>query len=156
MGVDLGGTKILAGVFNRYLKLRNTVKFKTKAVRGVDAVIDRMERAIREVVSENGLRLNQIQGIGLGVPGSVNKGRVIHANNIGWDGVPVGTILRRKLRIPVFVENDCNLFTLGIHQVELKCRPRTMIGVFLGTGVGGGIMYIDVGCNVYFDFSLYE
>jgi N-acetylglucosamine kinase-like BadF-type ATPase len=55
VGVDLGGTKILAGVFNRYLKLRNTVKFKTKAVRGVDAVIDRMERAIREVVSESGL-----------------------------------------------------------------------------------------------------
>ena len=140
VGVDLGGTKILAGAFNRYLKLRNTVKFKTKAVRGVDAVIDRIERAVREVVSESGLQLNQIRAIGLGVPGSVSKGRVIHANNIGWDGVPVGTILRRKLRTPVFVENDCNLFTLGIHQVELKRRPKTMIGVFLGTGVGGGII----------------
>ena len=140
VGVDVGGTKILAGLFNRSLKLLGTVKLKTKANRGGDAVLDRIERAIRELLTEQSIRLTQVCAIGVGVPGIVHQGRVFGATNIGWEDVPIRALLNRRLRRPVQVENDCNLFTLGIHTLELKRKPRTMVGVFLGTGFGGGII----------------
>lgn len=140
VGVDIGGSKILAGLFSSSLQLRGTLKIKTKANLGKEAVIERVERAARDLLFEQGVPLKQILAIGLGAPGVVIKGRVINAYNIGWDNVPIKTILRRKLRIPVFVENDCNLFTLGIHRIELKSKPLTMVGCFLGTGFGGGII----------------
>ena len=140
VGVDIGGSKILTGLFSSSLQLCGTLKIKTKANLGKEAVIERVERAVRDLLSKQGVPLKQIRAIGLGAPGVVIKGRVINAYNIGWDNVPIKTILRRKLRIPVFVENDCNLFTLGIHRIELKSKPRTMVGCFLGTGFGGGII----------------
>ena len=140
VGVDIGGSKILAGLFSDSLQLRGTLKIRTKAKLGKEAVIERVERVIRGLLSEQGVHLKQVRAIGLGAPGVVIKGRVINAYNIGWDNVPIKTILHRRIRIPVFVENDCNLFTFGIHRVELKGKPRTMIGCFLGTGFGGGVI----------------
>lgn len=140
LGIDVGGTKILSGLFDRSLNLLAKWKIKTKADRGGDVVIDRIARAARELVEDQGLRMADMLAIGLGVPGVVIKGRVYNAYNLRWDEVPIQTILRRRLRVPVFVDNDCNLFTLGIHRVELKGKPDTMAGVFLGTGFGGGLI----------------
>ncbi len=140
LGIDVGGTKILAGLFDRSLNLLAKWKIKTKADRGGDVVIDRIARAARELVEDQGLRMADIRAIGLGVPGVVIKGRVYNAYNLHWNEVAIQTILRRRLRVPVFVDNDCNLFTLGIHRVELKGKPETMAGVFLGTGFGGGLI----------------
>jgi len=140
LGIDVGGTKILAGLFDRSLKLLAKWKIKTKADRGGDAVIDRIVRAARELVEDQSLRMADVRAIGLGVPGVVIKGRVYNAYNLHWSEVPIQTILRRRLRVPLFVDNDCNLFTLGIHRVELKGTPDTMAGAFLGTGFGGGLI----------------
>ena len=140
LGIDVGGTKILAGLFDRSLNLLAKWKIKTKADRGGDVVIDRIARAARELVEDYGLRMANIRAMGLGVPGVVIKGRVYNAYNLRWDEVPIQTILRRRLRVPVFVDNDCNLFTLGIHRVEYRSKPSTMAGAFLGTGFGGGLI----------------
>ena len=140
LGIDVGGTKILAGLFDQSLKLKAKWKIKTKADRGGDAVIDRIVRAARELVEDQGLRMTHVRAIGLGVPGVVIKGRVFNAYNLHWDEVAIQSILRRRLRVPVFVDNDCNLFTLGIHRVELKGKPLNMVGAFLGTGFGGGVI----------------
>jgi len=138
--VDVGGTKILAGLFDRSLRLLAKWKIQTQAGCDGDAVVDQIELAIRELLAGENLRLNQVRAIGLGAPGMVKGGRVLHAYNIGWEDVAIGPILRRRLRVSVFVENDCNLFALGIHRVELLGKPRTMAGLFLGTGIGGGLI----------------
>ena len=140
VGVDVGGTKILAGLFSPSLCLSGTLKIKTKARLGKQAVIERLEQVIRDLLSKHNVRLKQVYSVGLGVPGVVTKGRVFNAYNIGWDDVPIKSLLQRKLRTPGYVENDCNLFTLGIHRVELKSKPQTMVGCFLGTGFGGGVI----------------
>ena len=140
LGVDVGGTKILAGLFDRSLRLLGKWKIQTQAGCDGDAVVDQIELAIRELVASENLHLNQILAIGLGAPGMVKGGRIFHAYNIGWVDVGIGAILRRRLRVPVFVENDCNLFALGIHRVELLGKPRTIVGLFLGTGIGGGLI----------------
>lgn len=140
VGVDVGGTKILCGLFDRSLRLLAKRKTQTNVQRGSDAVVDQVQLAIRELLAGERNHLNQIRAIGLGAPGMVKGGRVLHAYNIGWKDVGIGAILRRRLRVPVFVENDCNLFVLGIHRVELQGKPRTMVGLFLGTGIGGGLI----------------
>src|SRR6185436_643978 len=101
VGVDLGGTKILAGVFNAQLKCLARQKMTTKAERGPDAVIDRVERCVRDAVDEADLTLKQIRGLGLGSPGSVDSetGKVIFAGNLGWKDVPLRKELEKRLDV---------------------------------------------------------
>jgi len=142
VGVDLGGTKILAGVFTPQLKLLQTAKLSTKADRGFDAVLERIDRCVRDAVDEADMSLKQVRGVGIGAPGAVNpeNGEVIFAPNLEWRDAPLKKELEKRLDLPVFVENDCNACTLGVHEVELKGKPRNMLGLFLGTGIGGGLI----------------
>jgi len=143
VGVDLGGTKILAGVFKHSLEGVTTTKLSTKSQRGVDAVIERVARCVQDAVDEADLSLKQIAGIGIGAPGAVDfaNGSVIFAPNLeGWKDVPLKKALEKQLGIPVFVENDCNISALGVYVSELKSKPRSMIGIFVGTGIGGGLI----------------
>jgi glucokinase len=143
VGVDLGGTKILAGLFDSQLRCLGRARLSTKASRGPGEVIKRIARCVTEVVDESDLSMKRIRGIGVGAPGPVNpeSGKVIFAPNLeGWRDIPLQKELGKLLDTPVFIENDCNVCTLGVHQAELKGKPQSMVGIFLGTGVGGGII----------------
>lgn len=143
LGVDLGGTKILAGVFDAKFDLKGTAKLSTKADRGVDAVIDRIARCINEAVDECDLTLKRIRGVGIGAPGAVDaeSGRVIFAPNLpGWKDIPLKKELEKRLGVPVFAGNDCNVCTLGTFDREYKAKPKNLVGVFIGTGIGGGLV----------------
>ena len=142
LGVDLGGTKILAGVFTPQIKLLQTAKLSTKADRGFGPVVERIARCITDAVDEADCSLKQVRAIGIGAPGAVDpdSGEVIFAPNLRWEKAPLKAELEKRLGIPVFVENDCNVCTLGVHEVELKGKPRHLLGVFIGTGIGGGLI----------------
>lgn len=142
VGVDLGGTKILSGVFTQQLKPLGKNKSSTKSERGPDAVIERIARSVKDVVDECDLTLKQIKGIGVGAPGAVDpeSGRVIFAPNLKWEDVHLQEELEKHLGIPVFVENDCNACTLGVYEAELDGKPKHVLGIFLGTGIGGGLI----------------
>jgi len=143
LGVDLGGTKILAGVFDSKFDLKGTAKRSTKADRGVEAVIDRIARCVTDAVDECDLKLKQIRGVGVGAPGAVDteSGRVIFAPNLpGWKDVPLKKELEKQLGVPVCVGNDCNVCTLGVFDREYKAKPKHLVGIFIGTGIGGGIV----------------
>lgn len=143
LGIDLGGTKILAGVFDSNLKLIAASKLSTKPERGVDAVIERIARCAREAVDEADLTMKQVRGVGIGAPGAVNfaAGTVIFAPNMpGWKDVPLKKGLEKLLDVPVWIENDCNIAALGVYGAELKHKPSSMLGIFVGTGIGGGII----------------
>jgi glucokinase len=143
VGVDLGGTKILAGVFNHSAECIGSAKLSTKSQRGVDKVIERIARCVQDAVDESDLATKQIAGIGIGAPGAVDfdSGTVIFAPNMeGWKEVPLKKELEKVLGVPVFVENDCNIAALGVYVAELKSKPHSMIGIFVGTGIGGGLI----------------
>src|SRR5438874_1214650 len=143
VGVDLGGTKVLAGVFKNSLECIGTAKVSTKAQRGVDKVIERVARCVQDAVDEADLSLKQIGGIGIGAPGAVDfgSGTVIFAPNLeGWKDVSLKKELEKQLDVPVFVENDANIAVLGVHVAELKAKPRHVVGIFVGTGIGGGLI----------------
>jgi len=143
VGVDVGGTKILAGLFDSSFECIGTAKVSTKAQRGVEAVIERIDRSVRDAVDEADLSMKQVAGVGIGAPGAVDfpNGTVIFAPNMeGWKDVPLKKELEKHLGVPVFVENDANIAVLGVHVAELKSKPRSMVGIFVGTGIGGGLI----------------
>jgi len=143
VGVDLGGTKILSGVFDHSLECIGTAKLSTKSQRGVDKVVERIARCAQDAVDEADLTFKQVAGVGIGAPGSVEfeSGTVMFAPNLeGWKDISLKKELEKILGVPVFVENDCNISTLGVYVAELKSKPRSMVGIFVGTGIGGGLV----------------
>jgi glucokinase len=142
VGVDLGGTKILAGVFNSSMECVGRFKMSTKAERGPVEVIDRVARCVHDAVDECDLELKHVKAVGVGAPGIVDpeNGRVIFAGNLGWKDVALKKDLEKRLDLPVFLQNDANLCSLGVYEVELESEPRSMVGIFLGTGIGAGLI----------------
>jgi glucokinase len=143
VGVDLGGTKILAGIFHNSLECIGTAKVSTKSQRGVQSVIERIDRCVRDAADEADLTMKQIAGVGIGAPGAVDQesGTVIFAPNLeAWKDVPLKKEMEKELGVPVFVENDANIAVLGVHVAELKSKPKSVVGIFVGTGIGGGLI----------------
>ena len=142
VGVDLGGTKILAGVFDDKLSCLGRTKMSTKSERGPEEVMDRIARCARDVVDECDLDFKQVRAVGIGAPGAVDPetGRVIFAPNLQWQDVPLKKMMEKQLGVTVAVENDCNSATLGVFEKELQSKPRYMVGIFIGTGIGGGFI----------------
>jgi glucokinase len=142
VGVDLGGTKILAGVFDEKLSCLGRTKMSTKPERGPEEVMDRIARCARDVVDECDLDFKQVRAVGIGAPGAVDPetGRVIFAPNLQWQDVPLKKMMEKQLGVTVAVENDCNSATLGVFEKELQSKPRYMAGIFVGTGIGGGFI----------------
>jgi len=142
VGVDLGGTKIYAGVFNSSLECIGTARLSTKAQRGPELVIERIARCVKDAVDECDLEIEQVKAIGIGAPGAVEpeSGRVIFAPNLQWKDIPLKKSLEKVIGVPVCVENDANICTIGVYHAELKSKPRDVVGIFVGTGIGGGLV----------------
>ena len=141
LGIDLGGTKILSGLYNRELSFLGKNKKRTKAERGYKSVLERIVRCITELLDDFDVQLGEVAAVGIGSPGSITRdGKVVFAGNLGWKDVSLKKDLEEILKVPVFVENDCNIAALGIYHHELKGEPENMVGIFLGTGVGSGII----------------
>lgn len=141
LGIDLGGTNIGAAAVQGG-KVLAYKKVKTKAEKGADEVIKRIEKAARGVMSKLEAQAGDFQALGIGAPGAVDleTGLVRTAPNLGWTNVPLGKILRERLGIPVFVDNDVNVGTAGEHAFGAGQGTNDMVGVFVGTGIGGGII----------------
>jgi glucokinase len=142
VGVDLGGTKILAVVVADQRTIIARCKKRTKANKGCDKVLGRIAKTIEDAVEEAGLAMDDVRAVGVGVPGPVDgQAGVIHsAPNLGWENVEVGRILSEKISRPVYIGNDTNLCTLGEVDLGAARGVDSAIGVFVGTGIGGGIV----------------
>lgn len=142
IGVDMGGTKILAAVVNAEGKILGTAKIPTKADKGASVVIDRIAHCIQKAVDKSRVARESIQAVGIGAPGPLDPGTgvVIFAPNLGWTDVPLKTELENRVGIPTFVDNDVNVGTLGEHAFGAGRGVSTLVGIFVGTGIGGGII----------------
>ncbi len=143
LGIDLGGTKILALVVDAKGAVVGEAKKKTKPELGPDGVIDRIVEVAREAAAAAKVDPKAIAAAGIGAPGPVNlqTGVVMEAPNLsGWQEVPLAARLAERLGMPVFADNDVNLGVLGEHQMGAGRGARHLVGVFVGTGVGGGLI----------------
>ena len=142
IGVDMGGTKILSAVIDAEGNILGTAKVSTKAGRGAVAVIDRIANCIQKAVDKSGVDAASIQAVGIGAPGPLDPatGVVIFAPNLGWRDVPLKTELEARTGFPTFVDNDVNVGTLGEHVFGAGRGIQNVVGIFVGTGIGGGII----------------
>ncbi len=142
IGVDMGGTKILSAVVNESGDILATAKIPTQAKDDTSIVIDRIADSIKEAFQKSGVAVDTIQAIGIGAPGPLDPqtGVVIFAPNLGWKNVALKTELEDRLDIPTFVDNDVNIGTLGEHTYGAGKGIQNLVGIFVGTGIGGGII----------------
>ena len=142
IGVDLGGTKILAGVFGADYHCLATEKTKTKPEGGYDAVCGRIVKTVRAAAESAGIDPAKASGVGIGAPGSISsdESHVLFAPNLDWRDVALKADLEAQLGCPVWLGNDCNVAATGIHRLELEAKPNDMVSIFLGTGIGAGII----------------
>ena len=142
IGVDMGGTKILAAVVDAEGNILGTAKVPTQAKDGTSIVIDRIADCIQKTIDESDVDTASIGAIGIGAPGPLDPetGVVIFAPNLGWKDVPLKTELETRVDIPTFVDNDVNVGTLGEHTFGAGRSVQNLVGIFVGTGIGGGII----------------
>jgi glucokinase len=144
LGIDLGGSKIAAAVVDVASgALAGRIVVPTEAHEGPDAVVARMAELALEVCRAAGLRPEQLGGLGVGVPGvfDLATGRTLFLPTLPttWSNVPVGEALRRALGLPVWLINDARAFVLAEASYGAGRDARTVVGLTLGTGIGGGI-----------------
>jgi glucokinase len=140
IGVDLGGTKVNAAAVDEDGTLLQSEREKTLPEQGADAVIGRVAALIRAVVAKAG---GEVQAVCVGVPGGVDDahGVVDDAPNLGWKGVPLARQLSTAIGgAPVFLDNDVRVAVLGEHVYGAGKGTQTMVGIWVGTGIGGGIV----------------
>lgn len=142
VGVDMGGTKILAAVVDEEGEILGTSKIPTNAKKSSSTVIDRISDCIRMAIHGSNVATDSIQAIGIGAPGPLDPetGIVIFAPNLGWKNVPLKAELEKRLDIPTFVDNDVNVGTLGEYTFGAGQGVQNIVGIFVGTGIGGGII----------------
>jgi len=142
VGVDIGAARIRAAVLGGAGELAGVVKTSTKAGRGTEATVARIARVVRDAVDEADLSLSEVRGVGVGVPGAVDasSGMALDVPVLGWGEVPLRKLLEDSLGLPVAVETDWNAALFAIHRVELGGAPQHVLGVFIGSGIGGAMI----------------
>jgi glucokinase len=155
IGVDLGGTKIAVAVVDPIsgaIVSRDVAP--TNSEEGPAAVLERMVQLIRSACGIAGVALSAIQAIGVGVPGvfDLQRGETLFLPNLvgAWLRVPVGATLGAQFNCPVWLINDARAFILAEATFGAGRGAPTVVGLTLGTGVGGGIaiggkLYIGTG-----------
>jgi glucokinase len=149
VGVDLGGTNIVVGVLpidggaGEVFAVRNVA---TDAHRGAKFVVDRIvgliEDSIDEVLSAHGGVRESVAGIGIGSPGPLDRktGTVINTPNLGWRNFPLRDLIANSVGLPATLDNDANCATYGEWWLGAGRDVETLVGLTLGTGIGGGIV----------------
>ncbi|WP_125774096.1 ROK family protein [Antribacter gilvus] len=156
VGLDIGGTKILGALLGPDGEVLATVRLPT--VRGAEGIVAGAAQAVREVVAQAGRTLDDVAGVGLGIPGIVDHaaGTVRHAVNLGVDGaeLPLADLLSVALGgLPVVVENDLNVAAVGAAHILERSKPdrdraagsgvapsEDLAFVALGTGLAAGLV----------------
>lgn len=123
-------------------KVLGKAKKKTKADEGRDAVIERLVAGVNEACAAAKVKVADLAALGIGAPGAIDptEGLVLEAVNLRWDNVPLAKILKDKLGVPVFLDNDVNAAVYGENRCGAGDNSRDLLGVWAGTGIGGGLI----------------
>ncbi|MFI4853048.1 MAG: ROK family protein [Gimesia chilikensis] len=142
-GFDLGGTKMLAKIFDSQYKTLGKKRRKTKGHAGVELGLERMAQTIHQALEEAGLTPAELAGIGVGCPGPLDleQGIIFEAPNLGWYNAPVKQVLEKEFGCPVVLCNDVDAGVYGEYRFGAARGASSTLGIFPGTGIGGGAVY---------------
>jgi len=142
LGIDLGGTNIVAGVVDKDYKIIATAKRKTNCPRPAEEIADDMAVVALEAVANAGLKITDIEAAGVGSPGAIDpiNGIVTYANNLGFFGVELAKMLKDRTGIDFYLANDANAAAYGEFVAGAGKGTKDFVMITLGTGVGGGVI----------------
>lgn len=142
VGVDVGGTNIACALVTREGEVVSRDKKRTPAEGTPQDALDAIESAIEGLLEAAETDPSDVACIGVGVPGVVlpGEGRVVVTPNMNLGGINVSEALGKKFGPPVFLGNDCDLCTMGEAWLGAAKGASSALGMFIGTGIGGGLM----------------
>jgi glucokinase len=142
LGVDLGGTKILVGLFDDQFQVVARAKQSTNYEEGGPAVFARIVTAVAEVLQSGKVEPAQVRGMTLAVPGQVVPRSTVvrYAPNLNWRDFDLAPLIPPQWTWPVVVENDVRMGTYGEWRLGAAKGSQHVFGMFPGTGVGGGLI----------------
>lgn len=141
-GVDVGGTTVKLGLFDREGNVLDKWDIPTVTDNNGTAILPDVAKSILTKMKEKNIREEELEGIGIGVPGGVNAEGTLTggAVNIGWDPFNIPEALKAYINVPVKAANDANCAAIGELWKGSGKGYNNMVAVTLGTGVGGGIV----------------
>src|SRR5437868_513389 len=147
IGVDLGGTNVVVGAMSadgrQHFAMRS---IPTSAESGAEGVADRIvgliEGVILDTIAQTNAHRSDVIGVGIGAPGPLDrdKGLVIVAPNLGWRNFPLRDRIAERLNLPATLDNDANCATVGEWWQGAAQGGTDVIGMTIGTGIGGGLI----------------
>ena len=143
LGLDLGGTKIMAAVVKEDGIVINSKRILTLAEKGFEEVLNKICILIDNIIEESRINLNEISAMGIGVPGAVNypKGSIYFLPNLpGWTDFPIRDFFMSKYNIPVMLNNDANAAALAEYTFGNGRGIKNMIFLTVSTGIGAGLI----------------
>ena len=142
IGIDLGGTNIVAGLVDENYQILKKVSRKTNRPRPAEEIAADMAACALDAIAEAGLTPEQVEWIGIGTPGIANSatGIIEYSNNLDFHDVPMVKWISEATGRPAFVENDANAAAYGEFVAGAAKGAVNAVCITLGTGVGGGIV----------------
>ncbi len=140
VGFDLGGTKMMAAALSSEFRVLGRRRRKTKGAEGAKAGVERIIQSIRDALEEGQVAADKVAGIGVGCPGNIDleRGVIVDSANLGWKNVQLKEILQKEFGCPAVILNDVDAGVYGEYRFGAGKNARCVIGVFPGTGIGGG------------------
>ena len=140
IGFDLGGTKMLAVVYDDQFRVVSKAKQKSLGHKGQEDGLERMIQVVEEALGKSKIDRKNIAGIGVGCPGPIDAktGEVVEAPNLGWANVPVESHLGKAFGCPVVASNDVDAGVFAEYEFGAGRGSDSLVGIFPGTGIGAG------------------
>ncbi|MFW5729668.1 MAG: ROK family protein, partial [Spirochaetota bacterium] len=142
IGIDLGGTKMLCAVLDRNYEVLARTKVKVGADRDNETILKSMIEAVESALKDANIDRDALESIGIVSPGPIDfaDGVVLETPNLDLSNFPVRDALEKEFACPVLLENDVNAGTYGEYIRGAAAGFRHVVGIFPGTGVGGGLI----------------
>ena len=142
LGIDLGGTNIVAGVVDEEYNIIAKASCKTCVPRPESDICDSMAEVALKACEKAKISIDDVESIGIGVPGAVNPktGVIEYSANLFFHNWEVVKMMEERLNKKVIIENDANAAALGEYLAGSAKGAKNAIAITLGTGVGGGII----------------
>lgn len=142
IGIDLGGTNIAAGIVDENMNIVAKGSVPTNIPRSAEEIISDMAALAKKLAGDSSIPMDEIKWIGIGTPGTANcdTGIIEYSCNLDFKNVPIVSMMEKKTRIKVFIENDANAAAYGEFKAGAAKGSKSAVAITLGTGVGGGII----------------
>ena len=141
--LDVGGTKVLGAIFNENREIIYRLKKRSKGQGNASENVEKViVDVVEEMIAESGIPRDKLHAIASCAPGVIDqeRGVVLFTPNLPWRDYDIRKSMEKKFGVPFFVGNDVNLGVLGEHTFGAARGYRNVVGLFVGTGVGGGLI----------------